>query len=232
MTGLLREFVIITNRSLQGVIHSDSCREPSYAEGARPFFYLLPVLLIMFVSGCVQNVKKDEEAPKSGIYFVENRSVDRQARDDFNAAVALIAAQNYEEAINLLQKVVKSSQNNSAPYINLAIAYKRIGELEMAETQLEKALQINPDHPVANNEYALLCRESGRYELARSHYQRVVDKYPDYMPVRKNFGILCELYLNEPQCALDNYRAYLDKKPDDESVELWLTTLERTVGAE
>jgi tetratricopeptide (TPR) repeat protein len=127
----------------------------------------------------------------------------------------------------MLKEVVKGSQNNSAPYINMALAYKRLGEVDLAEESLQQALAINPDHPVANNEYALLSRQSGRYQQAKQHYERVVARYPEFMPVRKNYGILCDLYLDDAACALEHYQAYSEANPDDEDVKLWITTLEQ-----
>lgn len=191
--------------------------------------FSLLALLSLFMTGCVtapEKKVKDDKASQ-GIYFVENQSVDEQVRKEFAAAVTLLKAEQYPQAIDLLKKVIQGSQNNSAPYINIAMAYEKTGELEKAEENLKHALEINPDHPVANNEYALLYRRTGRYSEARQLYERVVTKYPDYMPARKNYGILCEIYLNDAPCAVEQYEAYSEANPEDEDVKLWITTLKR-----
>jgi tetratricopeptide (TPR) repeat protein len=192
---------------------------------------LLLAMVTLTLAGCAGTPSKsDRPKDAKGIYFVENRSVDMEVRKNFTAAVKLLEAKQYPQAIDLLKKVIKGSQNNSAPYINIAIAYERIDEPKKAEEYLKKALEINPDHPAANNEYALLYRRSGRYSEARELYERVVEKYPEYMPVRKNYGILCELYLDNAECALEQYEIYSKANPEDEDVKLWITTLKRKLG--
>lgn len=189
------------------------------------------LLAILLLAGCASSPEKPKgEEDFNGIYFEENKSVDLAVRKEFEAALKLLQAGEYEKAIDLLENVKKSSQKNSAPYINIAMAYVKIGNLEKAEENLKQALEINPDHPVANNEYALLYRKTGRYAEARQLYEKVVERYPEYMPARKNFGILCELYLDDAPCALAQYEEYSQTNPDDEDVKLWIATLRQKIG--
>ena len=189
----------------------------------------LPVMLLL--SACVATPEKkggDEYAVK--IDFVENKSVDRSVRKDFAAATKLIQQKQYEKAINLLKKVIKGSQNNSAPYINIAIVYAMLGQMDDAEENLKNAITINPDHPVANNEYALILRKTGRYSEAKLIYEKLLVKYPGFMPARKNYGILCDLYLNDPSCALEQYETYFEVFPNDEDVKMWIAGLKQKLG--
>lgn len=190
------------------------------------FVVQLPALVLL--AGCVAGpAQRPGEASDAGIYVVENKSVDLSVRKDFEEALTLLQAGRYEEAIALLNKVIKGSQHNSSPYINIAMAYEKTGDVGRAEENLKKALEINPDHPVANNEYALLYRRTGRYAEARTLYEELLRKYPDFLPARKNLGILCELYLNDAQCALEQYQRYVDAFPEDETVKLWITALKQ-----
>lgn len=185
-------------------------------------------MLVATLAGCAQGPKKDDKEKQfEGIYFVENESVDAEVRKDFSDAVKLLREEHYEPAIEVLKKVIKASHKNSAPYINIAIAYSRIDKPELAEENFKKALEINPEHPVTLNEYALFLRDEGKYDEARGLYQTAVKKYPEYMPVRKNYGILCDLYLNDPQCALEHYEVYSEANPKDEDIKIWITTLKQ-----
>jgi tetratricopeptide (TPR) repeat protein len=189
---------------------------------------LAALMLVGMVTGCVSTPEKSaDENSGSAIQFTENASVDLAVRRDFDSAVKLLREERYEEGIELLEKVLKVSQNNSAPYINIAIAYRKTGEIERAEDNLKKALEINPRHPATLNEYALLYRESGRYAEAKGQYLQLLENYPEFWPARKNFGVLCELYLNDKPCAISQYEVYLDAKPQDKDVKLWLTGLQR-----
>jgi len=189
---------------------------------------LVILALVWMVTGCVSTPERPAgEKAGSAIQFTENASVDAAVRKDFAAAVKLLSEERYEEGIELLAKVIKVSQKNSAPYINIAIAYRKTGKFELAEDNLKKAMEINPRHPVTLNEYALLQRETGRYEEAKGMYLQLVKSYPEFWPARKNFGVLCELYLNDKPCAIEQYGIYLDGNPQDEDVKLWLTGLQR-----
>lgn len=185
----------------------------------------------LLLAGCVSSPGKPAgESGFNGIYFEENRSIDLAVRKDFDAALQLLQAGEYERAIDLLEKVKRGSQKNSAPFINIAIAQMKLGRLEKAEENLKQALAINPEHPVANNEYALLCRKTGRYAEARELYERVVKRYPEFMPLRKNYGILCELYLDDASCAMAQYQEYIQANPNDEDVKLWIASLRQRLN--
>jgi tetratricopeptide (TPR) repeat protein len=163
------------------------------------------------------------------ISFYENRSIDQAVREDFDAALALLRKQKYADAIKLLQKVIQKTQN-SAPYINIALAYEMTGELGLAEDNLKRALAINPDHPATMNEYALLYRRSGRFAEAKKLYESLLATHPSFMPARKNLGVLCELYLNDLRCALDQYETYSNALPDDKEVKLWIIGVKQKTG--
>lgn len=170
------------------------------------------------------------ETEAEGIQLVENQQVETRVRQDFDAAVRSLHAGEYARAIELLEKVIKGSQNNSAPYINLAKVYVEMGSYDRAEESLREALRINPEHPVSLHDMALLYRKTGRYMEAREKYEMLISKYPEFMPARKNLGILCELYLDDPECALEQYRKYHNDNPEEEEIKIWMLGLERRLG--
>jgi Tfp pilus assembly protein PilF len=188
--------------------------------------------LVALLAGCASSSGvRHSDGGNEAISFYENRSVDRAVREDFDAALVLLRKEKYAEAIKLLQKVIQKSQNNSAPYINIALAYEMTGEMGLAEDNLKRALAINPNHPAAMNEYGLLYRRTGRFAEARKLYERLLVNYPSFMPARKNLGVLCELYLNDLRCALDQYEAYNSALPDDEEVKLWIVGVKQKLGS-
>jgi tetratricopeptide (TPR) repeat protein len=137
----------------------------------------------------------------------------------------MLNRQDYSTAIDLLNKVIEDSPEVSAPYIDIAIAYERVGKPDQAEAHLKTALTLVPAHPVASNEYGLLCRKAGRFAEAREIYERAIARFPDYSPIHRNLGILCDLYLDDPECALEHYEIYSEAKPDDRQVKLWIADL-------
>lgn len=158
---------------------------------------------------------------RQGFVITEVARVDEAARKDFQRAVAMLDDGHYGRAIDLLEKVIAQSPGVTAPYINLAIAYRRLDKLQQAEVHLKTALELVPGHPVACNEYGLLYRQTGRFGEARAMYEKALAQFPDYYPVHRNLGILCDLYLNDLECALEHYEIYGRARPEDKQIQLW-----------
>jgi Tfp pilus assembly protein PilF len=170
------------------------------------------------------------EDGREGFIITEVSKIDDTSHRDFDRAVAMLKDQNYGQAIDLLEKVIEQSPGVTAPYIDIAIAYQRIGKPEQAEEHLKTALKLFPNHPVASNEYGLLYRKTGRFAEAREMYEKAIARFPDYYPVHRNLGILCDLYLDDPICALDHYEIYSKARPEDKQVELWIADLRTRLG--
>jgi Flp pilus assembly protein TadD len=170
------------------------------------------------------------EDGREGFIITEVPQLDEAFRRDFEHAVDLMKDQKYAQAIELLEKIIEQSPNVTAPYIDIAIAYQHIGNLELAEEHLKTALRMIPEHPVACNEYGLLYRKTGRFAEARAIYEKAIARFPDYYPVHRNLGILCDLYLDDPECALEHYEIYSEAKPEDKQVKLWIADMRARLG--
>ena len=167
---------------------------------------------------------------REGFIIKESPQMDEASRRDFDRAVGMLEEGEYVQAVDLLEKVIEKSPGVTAPYIDMAIACRHIGELERAEEHLKTALNLVPEHPVACNEYGLLYRKTGRFAEARAIYEKAIVRFPDYYPVHRNLGILCDLYLNDPACALEHYEIYSRALPDDKQVKLWIADLRVRLG--
>jgi Tfp pilus assembly protein PilF len=170
------------------------------------------------------------EDGREGFIIREVPKVDEMSREDFDRAVAMLKQQDYGQAIDILEKIIEKSPGVTAPYIDIAIAYQRIGRPKQAEEHLKTALKLFPGHPVACNEYGLLYRETGRFAEARAIYEKTIARFPDYYPAHRNLGILCDLYLNDPACALEHYETYSEARPEDKRVKLWIADLRARLG--
>src|SRR5512134_4132378 len=70
------------------------------------------------------------EDGREGFIITEVPTLDNASRRDFDRAVAKLEDQDFGQAIDLLEKVIKQSPGVTAPYIDLAIAYLRVGKPE------------------------------------------------------------------------------------------------------
>ena len=171
------------------------------------------------------------EEGREGFILTEVPQMDAANRRDFERAVAMLKDRDYDRAIDLLEKVIEQSPGVTAPYINIAIAYRHMDKQEEAEAHLKIALDLFPGHPVACNEYGLLYRKTGRFQEARVIYEKVLVRFPEYYPVHRNLGILCDLYLSDLVCAVEHYEIYSKARPEDKRVKLWIADLRARLGS-
>ncbi len=198
--------------------------------------WVVPVMLIALVSGCALTSKGPSVTVtrlndgRDGFVIRETPVMDAAVRTDFERAVGMMNAGKNDAAIELLTRVIDRSPGVTAPHIDIAMAYMRIGKPELAEQHFKTALELVPHHPVASNEYGLLLRRSGRFQEAREIYEKAIGVFPEYLPARKNLGILCDLYLNDPACALRQFEVYSRAMPADEQVKIWIAELHMRAG--
>jgi Flp pilus assembly protein TadD len=157
-----------------------------------------------------------------GFTLVEDAQIEDDLRFDYDRALELLDQGRTQDGIALLKIVAEGAPNLSAPHIDLAIAYHRAGDLTAAETHLKQALAINPHHPVALNELGIVYRKTARFAQARQSYQAALDVYPGFHYARRNLGVLCDLYLDDLECAVDNYEAYMATVDSDDEAAMWL----------
>lgn len=179
--------------------------------------------LLAALSGC---------ATQSGVSKaskVQDVDVSSDVQQTFDQALQLLQDEQYDTAITLLNNVIEQEQRLTAPYINLAMAYRHTGNEKLAEENLLKALAIDQAQPVANNELGILYRKQGRFEDAKKVYINALSEYPDYLPVIKNLGILCDIYMRDPQCALEQFEKYQQYAPEDKTVKIWIADLKTRI---
>ncbi|MCW9048683.1 MAG: tetratricopeptide repeat protein [Gammaproteobacteria bacterium] len=188
---------------------------------------IVVVLLVIVQVSCVmESTKPSITESRSKFDQIE---IDSDVEDDFNAALSHLKAEEYDDAIQLLEKVIAVENRVPAPFINLGMAYSKKGDDVSAEKHLLSAVKIELTNPVANNQLGLLYRKKGKFDDAKKAYTNALTEYPDYLPVVKNLGILCELYMRDFPCALEQYEHYLSLQPDDKTMKIWISDLSRRI---
>ena len=185
------------------------------------------VVLTVVLFSCAGGEVKQESG--NGVFSkkIEYVNVDSDVEADFTKAVALLNQNQYQQAITVLESVIAREQRLPAPYVNVAMAYSKLGNSAKAEENLISALKLDIGNPTANNELGLLYRKSGKFNAARTAYQNAIKEHSEYLPAKRNLGVLCDLYLHDYQCALEQFQDYLELEPGDKEVAIWVADVKR-----
>lgn len=187
-------------------------------------------LLAMFLFSCAGGEIKDGGEVSSIKNQASYVDIDSDVELDFKNAIVLMQQEKYAQAIPVLNAVIEREKRLPAPYVNVAIAHNKLGDTKAAEENLISALKLDIGHPVANNELGLLYRKKGKFRAARTAYENAIKDHPEYLPAIKNLGVLCDLYMHDFDCALQQFEDYLELKPDDKTVAIWVADVKRRLG--
>ena len=198
---------------------------------AKALRYLSVLIISLTLLSCAGggDVKQDEAVSyeKKTISYLD---IESDVEDDFKSAIVLMQQDQNAQAVSVLKSVIEREKRLPAPYVNIAIAYNRLGNTAAAEENLINALKLDIGHPVANNELGLLYRKSGKFKAARTAYENAIKQNPEYLPAIRNLGVLCDLYMHDYECALQQFEDYLELEPDDKTVSIWVVDVKRRLA--
>ncbi len=80
--------------------------------------------------------------------------------------------------------------------------------LPRTEQELRALAAGPPGSAAAYDQLGILYRKSGRFEDAQAAYEQAIATAPDYAPAHLNLGVLHDLYLQQPDPALQQYVLY------------------------
>jgi tetratricopeptide (TPR) repeat protein len=153
------------------------------------------------------------------------------------------AAQQYAQALQLMKagratdaelefkELSVAYPEYAGPELNLGLLYLRDSHLPEAEAAFKTALQRSPTNPIAGNELGIVERKLGKFAQAEAAYEQAITAEPNYAAAHLNLGVLYDLYLGEPQKALDQFERYISIAGENKQVAGWVVELRKRVGA-
>ena len=132
-----------------------------------------------------------------------------EAVQQFDQAVVHMSAGDAGGAERGFRALATAYPTYSGPLLNLGILQVKAGRFEDAEKTLRGAVERNAQQRAAFNQLGIVYRKLGRFKEADVAYQRAVQIDPNYAIAYLNLGVLCDLYLQQPERALEAYERYL-----------------------
>jgi tetratricopeptide (TPR) repeat protein len=177
------------------------------------------------------NAKNAKSEAANSATPVAEPALPPEAVQQFDKAVVHMSAGDTAAAEQGFKSLAASYPTFAGPWINLGILEAKAGKLDDAEKSLKAAIERNASSATAYNQLGIVYRKLGRFKEADEAYQHAIQADPNYANAYLNLGVLCDLYLQEPQRALEAYEHYLSLSPSpDRKVTTWVSELKKRAG--
>jgi tetratricopeptide (TPR) repeat protein len=152
------------------------------------------------------------------------------AKGQLGDAVAAAASGDWGAAEESFTKALEAAAAPAAPFTNVAASHA--GGTPAATPVLPPAPEPGAT-AAALTGLGLTYRNTGRFALAEQAYRSALVADPAYPPALLDLGVLLDLYLQQPDAALEQYRAYQAAvgQPDSR-VDAWISEVEIRAGRE
>lgn len=158
--------------------------------------------------------------------------VPERAAQQFAEALQSLEAGKLTDAELELQQLALAYPEFPGPHVNLGLLYERAGRLDAAERALREALNRDPGNVLAHTQLGVVYRKLGRFKEAEGAYLAALGADPNYAPAHLNFGVLCDLYLQQPERALQEFERYQELSGNsDKRVANWIAELRSRLGS-
>jgi len=192
------------------------------------------VLFGFLLSGCGSApTGRDEVAAEAAAGVPAEPVLPPEAVQQFELAVQAMSSGDLAAAEQGFRALAAAYPSYSGPLLNLGILHTRAGKLDEAEKAIRDAIARNGNNAAAFNQLGIVQRKQGKFQEANEAYTRAVQIDPNYALAWLNLGVLCDLYLQEPQRALEAYERYLSTASSpDAKVNNWVIELKKRIGAD
>jgi len=191
----------------------------------------LPVVFLGLAISACQSIPEIEPQILPQLVVAENLEpveVFDPDQQNYEAGMAALKAGEIQFAIELLELVSISAPEYEHVFTNLGLAYFKQKNYDDAELALQRAIKSDPDDAIAYNHLGIIKRIQGQFDSARQTYQKAIQVDNEYASAYLNLGILYDIYLQDLEQALQQYKKYQALVGDDSnSVGKWIIDIQR-----
>src|SRR5262245_14868076 len=164
------------------------------------------------IGGCASAPPAPEPvaAPADATAAPAEPVIPERATQQFTQALTLLQAGKLTDAELELKQLTLAYPEYPGPFVNLGLLYERSGRYADAEQAWRQATQKGMPSALTYTELGIVYRQVGRFKDAESAYMEAIKIDPNYAAAHLNLGILCDLYLQQPQRALEALERYME----------------------
>jgi tetratricopeptide (TPR) repeat protein len=170
-------------------------------------------------------------APAAGGAAADSTPIPPRAAQQYSQALQMMKSNRRTDAELEFKQLNAAYPQFAGPQLNLGLLYLHDARLPEAEAAFKAALQVAPANPIAGDELGIVERKLGKFADAEAAYLRAIAAEPNYAPAHLNLGVLYDLYLAEPQKALEQFERYIEIAGENKQVSGWVIELRKRVGA-
>lgn len=170
-------------------------------------------------------------AASAGAPAADTVPIPARAAQQYSQALQMMKSNRGTDAELEFKQLTVAYPQFAGPQLNLGLLYLHDSRLPEAEAAFKAALQVTPANPIAGDELGIVERKLGKFADAESAYLRAIAAEPNYAPAHLNLGMLYDLYLSEPQKALEQFQRYIEIAGENKQVAGWVIELRKRVGA-
>jgi tetratricopeptide (TPR) repeat protein len=195
----------------------------------------LLLVLVAALAGCTRvALPPPSPTPAPAAARPDSRATEAKKLDQvllhFQKGTTLVESGKLKEARAVFETLQTHYPHVSVFHNNLGVVYKRLGLLPEAVAAYQQAIKIQPQYPEANYNLGIALREQGEFRQAEDAYRRALVSAPDFHDATYNLAVLYDLYLNEPDKAIEHYQTYLAAEGEGrDEVTIWIAALHKRV---
>ena len=187
---------------------------------------LLVALLVLSINACQSTPKSQPQiSPETVVEAVKVIDVNQK---NYEAGLAALKAGEIPFAVELLEQVSISAPKLEHVFTNLGLAYFKQKNHDKAELAFRQAIKLNSNDAIAYNHLGIIKRLQGEFDSARKTYQKAIQIDNKYASAHLNLGILYDIYLQDLEKALQQYKKYQAlTSAESNSVGKWIVDIQR-----
>lgn len=138
--------------------------------------------------------------------------------NEFDRADSLIETGMYDEAVELLHRILIEEPDNTEALWRIGVAFTEKNEPFRARKALEYFFRFQDEHPEAMEAYGCSCFKMGEYSLAAEYLEKAEQFMPESASIKRNLGVVYN-QLGRKEDGYNRFLAAYELNPEDYRTE-------------